>query len=301
MESINILIEKFVDYLRFERLYTKNTIDSYKRDLNEYAYFLKKIENINFDSVSHETIISFLEYLFKTRKDTSVSRILSTLRSFYKYLLRSQIVTKNPFSRIKNPKLSKKEIKILNQEEVSGFLNILPASTYIQLRDRAMFEMLYSCGMRVSEIINLKLPDIDMDENLLRFIGKGNKERLIPLGLSAKDCLLKYLSASRPHMEKEKKTEFVFLNRNGLKMTRQGFWKILKTYAKKINFDKNIYPHIFRHSFATHMLEEGADLRTVQELLGHSSISTTEIYTNIDKKHIKKIYFKYHPRDKIVK
>lgn len=292
------LINDFIDYLRFERRHSKNTIVSYQRDLEKYRFFLKgnKIKEIL--SVSNDQILYFLEFLYKTQNSSSVSRILSTLRTFYKYLVRDGKIQKNPFSSIKNPKMPKKILEILDEQEVKKFLESIPSSSYLELRDKAMFELLYSCGMRVSEIVDLKLSDIDFDEGLIRFIGKGNKERITPVGDRAKDFLEKYIRTARYNLERERKSENVFLNRNGQKITRQGFWKILKKYAGKVNTGKNLYPHLFRHSYATHMLERGADLRIVQELLGHSSITTTEIYTNINKKHVKETYFKYHPRNK---
>lgn len=292
------LINDFIDYLRFERRLSKNTIVSYQRDLEKYRFFLNRNKIKEILNVSNDQILYFLEFLYKTQNSSSVSRILSTLRTFYKYLVRDGKIQKNPFSSIKNPKLPKKILEILDEQEVKKFLDSIPSSSYLELRDKAMFELLYACGMRVSEIVDLKLSDIDFDEGLIRFIGKGNKERITPIGDTAKDCLEKYIRAARYNLERERKSENVFLNRNGQKITRQGFWKILKKYAGKINLKKNLYPHLFRHSYATHMLERGADLRIVQELLGHSSISTTEIYTNINKKHIKETYFKYHPRDK---
>ncbi|MBU4292556.1 MAG: site-specific tyrosine recombinase XerD [Actinobacteria bacterium] len=292
------LINDFIDYIRFERRLSKNTIVSYQRDLEKYRFFLNRSKIKEILKVSNDQILYFLEFLYKTQNSSSVSRILSTLRTFYKYLVRDGKILKNPFSSIKNPKLPKKILEILDEQEVKKFLESIPTSSYLELRDKAMFELLYSCGMRVSEIVDLKLSDIDFDEGLIRFIGKGNKERITPVGDSAKDCLGKYIRAARYNLERERKSENVFLNRNGQKMTRQGFWKILKKYAGKVNTSKNLYPHLFRHSYATHMLERGADLRIVQELLGHSSISTTEIYTNINKKHVKETYFKYHPRDK---
>lgn len=292
------LINDFIDYLRFERRLSKNTIVSYQRDLEKYRFFLNLSKIKEILNVSNDQILYFLEFLYKTQNSSSVSRILSTLRTFYKYLVRDGKIQKNPFSSIKNPKLPKKILEILDEQEVKKFLESIPSSSYLELRDKAMFELLYACGMRVSEIVDLKLSDIDLDEGLIRFIGKGNKERITPVGDSAKDCLGKYIRAARYNLERERKSENVFLNRNGQKITRQGFWKILKKYAGKVNASKNIYPHLFRHSYATHMLERGADLRIVQELLGHSSISTTQIYTNINKKHIKETYFKYHPRDK---
>ena len=291
-------IENFIDYLRFERHLSPNTVESYRRDLRKYHQYLKKKGTADPEDITHEEILTFLENLYQTQSDSSVSRILSTLRNFYKFLLRTDRIKKNPFIKIKNPKLPYKEIKILNQEEVNRFLESIPASTELQLRDRTMLELLYSCGIRVSEIINLRLSDVDLDEDLIRFIGKGNKERIVPVSETAKKYLEIYLNAARYKIEGEGKSDYVFLNKNGRKMSRQGFWKILKKYTEKSGIEKNLYPHIFRHSFATHMLEEGADLRIVQELLGHSSISTTEIYTNLDKKHLKKSYFKYHPREK---
>ncbi len=224
--------------------------------------------------------------------------MLSTLRSFHKFLLRSDKIKKNPFSKIKNPKTARKEIKILNQKEIENFLESIPTSTPLDLRNRAMLELLYSCGLRVSEVAALKFSDIDLEENLIRFIGKGSKERLTPFGKTAKVYLLKYLDSARFKIEREKKSDYIFLNKNGGKITRQGLWKVIKKYTNMNRSNKNLYPHLLRHSFATHMLEEGADLRTVQELLGHSSISTTEIYTNLDKKHIKDTYFKHHPGEK---
>lgn len=292
------LINDFIDYIRFERRLSKNTIVSYQRDLEKYRFFLNRNKIKEILNVSNDQILYFLEFLYKTQNSSSVSRILSTLRTFYKYLVRDGKIQKNPFSSIKNPKLPKKILEILDEQEVKKFLESIPSSSYLELRDKAMFELLYACGMRVSEIVDLKLSDIDFDEGLLRFIGKGNKERITPIGDTAKDCLGKYIRAARYNLERERKSENVFLNRNGQKLTRQGFWKILKKYAGKVNTSKNLYPHLFRHSYATHMLERGADLRIVQELLGHSSISTTEIYTNINKKHVKETYFKYHPRDK---
>lgn len=292
------LINDFIDCLRFERRLSKNTIVSYQRDLEKYRFFLNSSKIKEILNVSNDQILYFLEFLYKTQSSSSVSRVLATLRTFYKYLVRDGKIQKNPFSSIKNPKMPKKILEVLNEQEVKKFLDSIPSSSYLELRDKAMFELLYACGMRVSEIVDLKLADIDFDEGLIRFIGKGNKERITPIGDSAKDYLGKYIRAARYNLERERKSENVFLNRNGQKLTRQGFWKILKKYAGKANVSKNLYPHLFRHSYATHMLERGADLRIVQELLGHSSISTTQIYTNINKKHVKETYFKYHPRDK---
>jgi len=297
-KDINHNIGSYMEYLRFERMLLPNTIDSYMRDLNKFNFFLKNKGIEDYINIKKEQILDFLQFLHTNQSESSISRILSTLRSFYKFLFREGICKKNPWIRISNPAMPRKLLKVLDINEVEKFLDSIPFSTKLQLRDKAMFELLYSCGLRVSEIINLKLGDIDFDEEMLRFIGKGKKERITPVGKKSLLHLKKYIDKARYKIEREHKSNYIFLNKNGNKITRQGFWKILKIYARKINIGKNIYPHIFRHSFATHMLQKGADLRTVQELLGHSSISTTEIYTNLDKKHIKEIYFKYHPRER---
>jgi integrase/recombinase XerD len=294
----DIHAEKFLDYLRFEKQMSPNTISNYERDLKKYNSFLSISKIKSCEDIKHETIISFMEHLFKTQKDSSVCRTLSTLRSFYKFLVRNNFVRSNPFAGIKNPKKIKRDIDILDQDQVKNFLDLVPESTHLQLRDRAMLELLYSCGMRVSELTGLKLSQIDHDEKYLRLIGKGNKERITPVGETAYSYLKKYLEKARFRIETEKKNNFVFLNSRGGKLSRQGFWKILKGYVEKFNIDIKIYPHIFRHSYATHLLESGADLRVVQELLGHSDISTTEIYTNLDKRYIKEAYFKFHPMEK---
>jgi len=296
--SIESNIKNFIDYIRFERQLASNSIVSYKRDLNRYKLFLSLKKEDNYLEVSYDQILSFLEYLNENYCGSSISRILSSSRNFYKFLVREKIVKKNPFIQIKNPKKPKKILEVLSEDEVKRFLNGIPYSTELEIRDRAMFELLYSSGLRVSEIVNLKISNIDFDEGLIRFIGKGKKERITPVGETSKLFLKKYLNIARFKIEKEIKSDYVFLNKNGKKLTRQGFWKILKKYDKKINLGKNLYPHIFRHSFATHMIERGADIRVVQELLGHSDISTTEIYTNLNRKYIKDIYFKYHPREK---
>lgn len=297
-ENINFYEGKYRDYLKFEKLMLPNTIESYLRDLNKLKLYLENKRIINFCELSKEQILDFLQDLYKNQSESSISRILSTLRSFYKFLMIEGVCKKNFWVEVNNPIKLRKMPDILKIEEVNKFLESIPTSKRLEIRDRAMFEILYSCGLRVSEIINLKMQNIDFDEELLRFKGKGNKERIVPVGKKSVSFLRKYLEHGRDEIKKERRTDFVFINRSAKKLTRQGFWKILKKYARKVNINKNLYPHIFRHSFATHMIQRGADLRTVQELLGHSDISTTEIYTNLDKEYIKEIYFKYHPRGK---
>ncbi len=291
-------VVKFKDYLKFERLMLPNTISSYLRDLKKFTDFLKKNKIINYCDISKEEILNFLQSLYKNQSESSISRILSTLRSFYKFLIMEDVCRRNLWTQVNNPIKPRKMPDILNIEEVEKFLDNIPLVSRFGKRDRAMFEILYSCGLRVSEVVNLKMQNIDFNEELIRFKGKGEKERIVPVGEKGIKYLWGYIKEGRYNAKAKSISDYVFLNRSGRKLTRQGFWKILKKYAKRSGINKNIYPHIFRHSFATHMIERGADLRIVQELLGHSSISTTEIYTNLDKNYIKKVYFKYHPREK---
>jgi integrase/recombinase XerD len=297
--DIDRSIKKYVEYLRFEKLLLPNTLNSYTRDLDKFKSFFEDSSIENYTLIKKEHILDFLKLLHMDQSESSIARILSTLRSFYKFLVREGICSRNPWVQISNPKKPKKMLEVLSIDEVERFLDSIPSSTKLELRDKAMFELLYSCGLRVSELINLRLQDIDFDQELIRFIGKGDKERITPVGKNGLLYLKKYIRTSRYKIERERKSDYVFLNKYGNKITRQGFWKILKKYATRINMDKNIYPHIFRHSFATHMLQQGADLKTVQELLGHSSISTTEIYTSLNKSYIKEAYFKYHPRGRL--
>lgn len=294
-------INNFFDFLRFERRLSQNTIVSYKRDIRIFENYFRKNNISDVLNINHEEILLFLEELYKTYTESSISRILSSLRTFFKFLSREDLVIKNPFAEIKNPKKPENLIEILDEDEVKNFLERLPHSTKLEMRDKTMFELLYSSGLRVSELVDLKLNDIDYEENLIRCIGKGNKERIVPISETSIHYLKTYIKTARFYLQNKKSSrsiEFCFLNKNGTKLTRQGFWKILKKYEKEFNLNKRIYPHLFRHSYATHMLERGADLRVVQELLGHSNISTTEIYTNINNKFIKESFFKNHPRNK---
>jgi len=296
-EIFETQLDQYFEYLRFEKLLMPNSISSYRRDFKKFRQYLLLNPKISFLNISKLQILDFLKYLYNDNSDISVSRILSALRGFYKFLIRQQSIKNNPWSVVKNPRSSKKILEILDIGEVLKFLDSIPGSTPSDLRDRAMFEILYGCGLRVSEITGLSISSIDFDQKLLRFIGKGDKERIVPLGDTALLFLNKYINSARGKIENEKKTDFLFLNMRGGKLSRQGFWKILKKYADRAGIEKNIYPHIFRHSFATHLLQRGADLRTVQKLLGHSSISTTEIYTDLTKEYLKDAYFKYHPRE----
>jgi integrase/recombinase XerD len=295
------LVSEFKDYLKFEKMLSSNTVNSYIRDMVIFFNYAES-KKINVLSITYEEILDLLKNFHEKYSESTISRLLSSIRSFYRFALKNDFIKYNPFYEIKNPRKPYSLFKILDEKEVQNFLENIPYASKLQLRDRAMMELLYSSGLRVSEIVNLKLNDIDYENSMLRFIGKGNKERIVPVGKTSQKFLSSYIKAARPKIhpknENKRSNDYVFLNKNGGRLSRQGFWKILKSYEKKINPEKNIYPHLFRHSFATHMLQNGADLRLVQELLGHSNISTTQIYTNINKDFIRESFIKNHPRNK---
>ncbi len=297
ISSLKKYIYEYIEYLRFEKLLLDNSVISYRRDLEKFRFYITNQKNIDFLKLSKEQVLDFLKYLYKSQNEISVSRILSSVRGFYRFLIRHQVTTINPWSAVKNPRIPKKILDILDIEEIVSFLECISTSTPTDLRDRAMFEVLYGCGLRVSELTSLKIHNLDEEQGLLRFVGKGDRERITPIGETAMHFLNRYLAAGRGRLEKGKKTDSLFLNAMGLPLSRKGFWKIMKKYAEKSGIKKNIYPHIFRHSFATHLLQQGADLITVQKLLGHSSISTTEIYTSLSKEYLKDAYFRFHPRE----
>jgi len=291
------LIEVFLNYLSVERGLSQNTIVSYREDLNTYIDFIKS-RSIN--SLSKTTKNEITDFMFH-QKDrglcaNSVARRLAALRMFYRFLVRERILNNDPTSLIDSPKLWKKIPETLSVNEVEALLS-QPNTKNIQgIRDRAILETLYATGMRVSEAVNLKLADVNLEIGFLRCIGKGNKERIIPLGRKAISSLKRFLGVGRPALLKKKESEFLFLNRFGKKISRQSLWKLIKRYAKLARIKKPIKPHILRHSFATHLLEKGADLRSVQEMLGHSNISTTQIYTHVNKDRLKSIHRMFHPR-----
>ena len=283
-------IFEFVNYLLIDKNYSKNTIESYKRDLDLFDNYINK----DINSINKEDIKKYLKYLKDSKhKERSVARNLSSLKSFYKFLLINNVVKLNPMEGITSLKLAKKLPDILTIDEVNKLLDIKLDDNY-SYRNKAMFELLYATGLRVSELVDLKTYDIDLEEDIVRAMGKGSKERIIPMGDYAKNALSSYLNIRYTFLKKET-TDYLFLNNHGKKMTRQGFFKILKKLIRDKGIKKDISPHTLRHSFATHMINNGADLRTIQELLGHSDISTTQIYTHISNEQIKKNFNEYHP------
>ena len=291
------LIDVFLNYLSVERGLSHNTIVSYRGDLNYYIDFLKARAMDALSKTTKNDITNFMFY----QKDkglaaNSIARRLAAIKAFYRFLVRERILKTNPASLIDSPKLWKKIPETLSLNEVDALLGQPNIRDKQGVRDKAILETFYATGMRVSEVVNLKLDNVNLDIGFLRCIGKGNKERVIPVGKKAVASIKRYPEVSRPQLLKKKESEFLFLSRFGKKISRQSLWKLIKKYAKTARIKKPIRPHILRHSFATHLLERGADLRSVQEMLGHSDISTTKIYTHINKERLKTIHRMFHPR-----
>ena len=291
------LIDSFLDYLSVERGLAKNTIIAYREDLNIYLDFMIKRGINALSKISKNDIIEFmLSEKEKGVSPTSISRRLAAIRMFHRFLARERVLKEDPTTLIDSPKLWKKVPDTLSLNEVELLISQPDPRSFQGCRDKAILETLYATGMRVSESTDLKTNNVNLDIGFLRCIGKGNKERVIPLGKKAISSINRYLEFSRAHFLKNKTTEFIFLNRSGNKLSRQSIWKLIKQYAKEAKIKKPIKVHTLRHSFATHLLERGADLRSVQEMLGHSNISTTQIYTHIDKERLKSVHKMFHPR-----
>jgi len=291
------LVDTFLSYLSVERGLSRNTIISYKEDLEHYIEFLTALHIDTFSKTTKNEVIDFmLNQKERGISPNSVARRLAAIKVFYRFMVRERILKTDPTSLIDSPKLWKKIPETLSLNEVDALLSQPNIKNPQGVRDKAILETFYATGMRVSEVVNLKSANVNLEVGFLRCIGKGNKERIIPLGKKAISSLKRYLDAARKHMLKQKESEFIFLNRSGKKISRQSLWKIIKRYAKEARIKKPIRPHILRHSFATHLLERGADLRSVQEMLGHANISTTQIYTHISKDRLKTIHRTFHPR-----
>jgi len=291
------LVEEFLNHLSVERGLADNTLTSYKRDLKRFFEYLKSRHIDSMERVSRQTVNSFM--LFEKDRGlsaNSISRELACLKSFLKFLLMENKVKEDVTSVIESPKLWKKLPSTLSINEVDSLLKAPNVRSMMGVRDKASLELMYATGMRVSELINLKMNDLNMDVGFVKCLGKGDKERIIPFGRKAKESLIRYLDKARATFLKKKVSNFLFLTRLGKPMSRQTFWKTIKKYAILAGIKKEIMPHSLRHSFATHILEGGADLRIVQEMLGHSDISTTQIYTHVNKDRLKSIHHKYHPR-----
>lgn len=290
-------IDSFLDFLLVERGLAKNTIMAYREDLESYAAFLAEKGIKSVSATSKNDIIGFMFF----QKDhgiaaNSIARRLAAIRMFYRFLVRERIIKEDPTTLIDSPKLWKKIPETLSVNEVEALISQPQLRTVQGIRDRAILETLYATGMRVSEAVNLKVDDINLEVGFLRCIGKGNKERVVPLGKKAVLSIARYLQSVRPKLVKNKSCDRLFVSRLGSSISRQSFWKLIKGYARQARIKKPMKPHILRHSFATHLLEHGADLRSVQEMLGHSNIATTQIYTHVNKDRLKTVHKMYHPR-----
>ena len=287
-------IVKFLKYLKIEKNYSDNTYKNYEKDLLEYQEYLNK-ENIDITKTNYKLVRKYLTYMFdKNYSKKTISRHISTLRSFYKYLKEEKIIKNNPMLLISNPKLDKKLPNFLYYDELEILLNIPDKENILGLRDSLILELLYSTGVRVSELVNIKMKDINFNEKRILILGKGNKERYVLYGNTLQELLELYLKNSREVLNKN--SEYLVLNKNGEKITDRGIRLIINKILKKGELDYHVSPHTLRHTFATHMLENGADLKSVQELLGHSSMSTTQIYTHITNERLRNVYLKTHPR-----
>ena len=299
MVSANIasdrLIDGFIDNVWLEKGLSQNTLNAYRQDLSNFSdwlnpVYLEKANKIN--------LLDYLAYRLKQGYSSrSTARSLSSLRAFYAYLLSKSLIIENPTSKIQSPKLGHSLPKVLSEEDVEKLINAPNTKDPIGLRDRAMLELLYACGLRISELINLDVLNLNLRQGVVKVLGKGGKERLVPIGDQALDWISNYLTYGREQLINDnKKSPYLFLSNRGTGMTRQAFWYRIKLYANKSGVDRSLSPHTLRHAFATHLLNHGADLRTVQLLLGHTSLSTTQIYTEVARHRMKELHREHHPR-----
>ena len=287
----------YLHYLNVERGLSENTIASYGIDLKLFLEYLRENEIPSFKQVNKEVIVNYMQAEKNNNKaNSSILRSVSSLRKFFQYLAQEKIIEKDPMLLIDTPKKKQHLPQGLTKEEVEKLLHSPNTGQVLGLRDRAMLELMYATGLRISEIINLKLEDLHLTMGTLQTLGKGHKERSVPVVDEAIKWINRYLEEARPKLLKQKRSNYLFLNFHGNNLTRQGVWKNLKAEVRKAGIQKNITPHTLRHSFATHILENGADLRIVQELLGHADISTTQIYTHLSNKQLADIYNRAHPR-----
>jgi integrase/recombinase XerD len=294
-------IHVFLSYLRVERGLAQNTILAYGRDLRRFAAFLRKRQRQRLEDVNREDVVDFLSSLYKEKLDSrSVARCLVSIRGFYKFAMLEGTITTDPTENLESPKIRNSLPTYLRVEEIDKLLEAPDLATPIGLRDRAMLEVLYSTGLRVSELLNLRIADIDMRIGCVRCIGKGDKERLVPIGRKAIEAVEQYLERGRPKFARPSSppphNQVLFLTRIGRRLSRVTIWKILHDYGMRLGLRGRLTPHKLRHSFATHLLERGADLRSVQMMLGHADISTTQIYTHVVEERLKQIYKAHHPR-----
>ena len=288
-------IKNFLEFIKSDKKLSKNTLESYQRDILQYQEYLEE-KKINYKEVNNENVLGYLDYLKGLdKKASTISRHLASIRLFYQYLLKNKIVKEDPTKGIQSPKIEKKAPSVLSSQEVSLLLEQPNGEGLKSIRDKAMLEVAYASGMRVTEIISLNVSDIDIESSLVTCKNE-NKQRIIPLGKLSLSALKEYMTIARPNMIKDDNETALFVNVNGKRLTRQGFWKIIKFYKEQAHITKDITPHVLRHSFATHLLQNGADLKSIQTMLGHSDISSTQVYMQFQDDSLKNIYNKAHPR-----
>ena len=286
-------IQDYMNYLTLERQLSPNTIDGYKRDLEDFYKFINK----SYNHINKDDIIDYITYLNKKVGPKTINRHIVSIKNYFKFLEKNNYISSNPTTDITGLKTPKKMPRVLSIEEVDKLLDIEVKDAYSS-RNKAMLELMYSSGLRVSELLNLTLNNIDFNMNLVRIYGKGSKERIVPISEIATKYLDEYINLYRNTLVKNKVTDLLFLNSRGSKLSRQGFFKILKEIALIKGINREISPHVLRHSFATHLLNNGADLRSIQTMLGHENIETTQIYTHVSNNYVKENYEEAHPRSK---
>jgi integrase/recombinase XerD len=288
-------LDSFIDHLWLEDGLAKNTLESYRQDLTTFALWLAE-QGKQLTTVDQADIQQYLAVKFPLSKPRSIGRLIASLRRFYRHLVRENQITKDPTLQIESPKLPRSLPKSLNEEEVVALLNAPNVNDPVGLRDRAMLELLYACGLRVSELVSIKVVEVSLSDGVVRVTGKGSKTRLVPMGEEATDWISRYLREGRSVILQKKLCDALFVTNRGEAMTRQAFWYLIKRYALLAGITKHMSPHVLRHAFATHLLNHGADLRVVQMLLGHSDISTTQIYTHVARERLKQLHSLHHPR-----
>lgn len=292
------MLNDFYHYLQIERGLAQNTLLSYKRDLKKYLAYLEKVLLIqDLKKIERSDIVAYLHHLKDEGMSAStIARSISSIKGFHQFLIREQICINDPSIHVNTPKKERRLPRVLSMEKIERLLNV-PGNDPLSIRNKAMIELLYATGLRVTELISLEMKDVHLMMGFVRCFGKGDKERIVPIGDIAKEALERYLTESRNILTRRRRTETkLFVNHHGRSLSRQGFWKILKENARDAGIKKAITPHMLRHSFATHLLENGADLRAVQEMLGHADISTTQIYTHVTQVRLKDMYDQFHPR-----
>ena len=301
---LNNNIKLFINYLKLEKSLSDNTVNSYLFDLKLFSDYIESERQIkSIKDIDEKLLVDFISYIGnnlnkreRNYSEKSIYRIISVLKSFFKYLAIEDILDDNPAENLETPKVSRILPSVLTLEEVNKILDSIDLDSKSGTRDRAILETMYASGLRVSEVITLEVNNVFFDEGFLRITGKGSKERIVPIGKTALEYILKYFNGDRNLVKNNESQNYVFLNVRGRKLTRMAVWNIVRKYASLAGIKKEIHPHTLRHTFATHLLEGGADIRIIQEMLGHSDISTTQIYTHIDKEYLIEIHKTFHPR-----